>query len=148
MTFKFLPGVAIVLSVMALAGCATDNKVSYVDGVQASDAPYLARSITEFVSQELPPAATTLAIQPPQESQSGNALTPALHQQLASAGFGIASPDQHVPGAHTLRYLVSPLSGGLLVRLNFDMTQANRWYVRNSAGQLQPGSPFTVNGGK
>jgi type IV secretion system protein TrbH len=133
-------------AVLALGGCAAAQPgVSYVTEVTPADAAVLASDMADLIGRRLPAASSTLMPEPPPESQAGNALTPALRAALAGAGFTLAEPrTQTVPGAHSLRYLVTPLDGGVLVRLEVDRSAASRWYVRNSAGALQPGSPFTV----
>jgi hypothetical protein len=133
-------------AVLASGGCAVAPPgASYVAGVTPADAALLASDIADLIGRRLPAASSTLTPELPPESQAGNALTPALRARLAGAGFAIADPrTQKVPGAHSLRYLVTPLDGGMLVRLEVDRSAASRWYVRSSAGTLQPGSPFTV----
>jgi hypothetical protein len=141
---------AALLAALALGGCATTPRpsLSHVSGVSASDAALLANAMAQFLGQQLPRAATTLVLQPPSRDQASNALTPALHSALVQAGFGVqeAAPGTPLPnsGGYALRYLVSPLDAGVLVRLQYHQTEASRWYARNSSGQLQAASPFTV----
>jgi type IV secretion system protein TrbH len=133
-------------AVLALGGCAAVQPgASYVAEVTPADAAVLASDMADLIGRRLPAASSTLAPEPPPASQAGNALTPALRAALAEAGFALAeSRTQTIPGAHSLRYLVTPLDGGLLVRLEIDRSAASRWYERSGAGTLQPGSPFTV----
>jgi hypothetical protein len=58
----------------------------------------------------------------------------------------ITDNGQAVPArAHHLRYLVTSLDNGDLVRLTLDdATEGSRFFVRNTAGGLQSGGPFTV----
>jgi hypothetical protein len=140
--------VAALVATLALGGCATVSRTSsYVSEVSPADAATLASSIADYLGQQLPPANTTLVLQPPAQSQAHNALTPALTRALQRAGFGVYPPTQDAPapaGVHSIRYLVSPLNAGVLVRLQYDQTEASRWFARNSGRQLQAGSPFTV----
>jgi hypothetical protein len=104
--------------------------------------------MVDDLRQQLPPATTTLVLQPPPPSQADNALTPALRGALSHAGFGVFEPSKDTPplaGAHPIRYQVTPLEGGVLVRLHYDRTEAARWFARNRRGQLQAAGPFTVS---
>lgn len=133
---------------LALNGCALFQRgasSSYVAGVSPTDAPVLADAMAGVIGQQLPPTSTTLALQPPLQGQTDNALTPALTAALARAGFALADPAQPAPNTHSVRYRVTPLDSGLLLRVQLDADiEASRWYVRDRAGQLTPGSPTTV----
>lgn len=132
-----------------LAACAVAPAPgnSYVAQLQQpADAEMLANGMAEFVAARLPAASTTLALDPTPSAQEGNAVTPALAAALRRRGFAIAESEQPAPaGAHQLRYLVSPLDAGLLVRLTIDQsTEGARFFAHDSAGALQSGGPTTV----
>jgi hypothetical protein len=135
-----------VLAVCGLAGCAIGPNTSYVSSVLApTDATVIAAGIGSFMRIQLPAASTTLVLDPTPSDQVGNAVTPALANNLRQQGFAVvegAGP----PGAHTLRYWVTALDGsGELVRLRIDTwKEASRFFVRDTAGHLQSGGPFTV----
>ena len=132
---------ALIGAMLLLGGCAgVGPRSSYVEAVTPADAPVLAADIAGFVAERLPAAATTLALDAP----AGDSLTPVLRGELRRIGFGVADAGQNASGAHPLRYLVTPLDAGVLVRLHVDRTTASRLWLRNSAGTLQAGSPFTV----
>ena len=142
---------ASLLACASLAACAGGPGGSYVAPLTApADAQTLASGIADFMASSLPAAATTLALEPPSPEQSGNALTPVLADALRRRGFAtVDSGDAEVPpGARRLRYRVTPMDGGDLVRLTIDggAIQGNRFFVRNRAGILQAGGPFTVLG--
>ena len=130
---------------VALAACTIGG--SYVGGVSGpGDAQVLAYGMAEFVAQELPAASTTLVLDPIPAYQAENALTPALASALRSQGFAIAGENgAGIRGVRHLRYWVTPLDGGELVRIAIDdRTQGSRFFVRNTAGGLQAGGPFMV----
>lgn len=130
---------------LLLGGCVSFGaRSSYVEAVTPADAPVLAADIARFVSGRLPAASTTVALDEPDGGPTGDSLTPVLRDELRRIGFGVADAGQKAPGAHALRYLVTPLDPGVLVRLQVDRTTASRLWLRNSAGRLQTGSPFTV----
>ena len=130
-----------------LTGCAFGPNSSYVAQLQQpADAEILANGMTAFVAMRLPAASSTVALDPTPSDQAGNALTPALAAALRDHGFAVAENGQPVAAsAHRLRYLVTPLDNGDLVRLTLDdATEGSRFFVRNSAGGLQSGGPFMV----
>jgi hypothetical protein len=105
----------------------------------------IAGGIGTFLRTQLPVASTTLVLDPTPTAQARNALTPVLADDLRQQGFAVAE-DAKPAGSRTLRYWVTPLDGsGELVRLLIDgHERAARFFVRNAAGALQSGGPFTV----
>lgn len=129
-----------------VAGCAIGPNVSFVSGVQrSSDARVLGRGVAEFAAARLPDGGT-IALDPPISGQAGNAVTPVLTAALRRRGFGVVEGKAPAPpGAHRLRYLVTPLDNGDLVRVTLDgSTSGARFFARNTAGGLQAGGPYTV----
>jgi hypothetical protein len=130
-----------------LTGCALGPDSSYVAQLpQPADAETLANGIADFVAMRLPAASSTVELDPTPSDQARNSLTPALATALQRHGFAVAEDGQAVTaGAHHLRYLVTPLDNGDLVRLTLDdAAEGSRFFVRNAAGGLQSGGPFMV----
>ena len=137
---------AALLAACGLAACTDAPDTSYVSSLSGpADAKVIAAGIGAFLRTQLPAASTTLVLDPPQADQAGNALTPVLADDLRQQGFAVAQAAAPA-GAHTLRYWVTPLdASGELVRLTIDgRRQAARFFVRDTAGNLQSGGPFTV----
>jgi hypothetical protein len=111
-----------------------------------SNAEVLADGMATFVALRVPVASRTVVLDPTLADQAGNSLTPAVTAALRRRGFALAEDGQTVAaGVHHLRYLVTPLDNGDLVRLTLDdVTEGSRYFVRNSAGGLQSGGPFMV----
>jgi hypothetical protein len=131
----------------ALAACTVGPNTSYVSQLQQpADVDVLANGMAEFVSMRLPAASSTVVLDPTPSDQSGNAFTAAFASALRGSGFAVADDGQPVPaGAHHVRYLVTPLDNGDLARLTIDgSTEGSRFFVRNTAGGLQAGGPFTM----
>lgn len=142
---------ASLLACAGLSACAGSPASSYVMPLAAAaDAQTLAVGISDFMALSLPAASTTLALEPPLPDQAGNALTPLLADALRRRGFATldADGDAAPSGARRLRYWITPMDGGDLVRLTIDggAIQGNRFFARNTAGSLQAGGPFTVLG--
>lgn len=133
------------VAVSSLVACALGPSISYVGQVDTpADAQVLAAGMVVFVAAQLPAASSTVVLDPTPSDQAGNALTPAFVAALRDRGFAVAN-EAGTPGTHHIRYLVTPLDNGDLVRVSIDDgAQASRLFVRNSAGGLQAGGPFMV----
>lgn len=146
------------LALPAFAACGLSScaevgpRTSYVEPLShAGDAQVLAGSISTFLATQIPAAASTIALDPTPTDQDSNALTPVLAASLRQQGFAITTEANATPGTpaqtgHTLRYWITPMdSSGELVRLLLDGNkEASRFFVRNTAGTLQSGGPYTV----
>lgn len=134
------------LAAVALSACALDPNSSYVTEVRHPSDPFVvSHVVAEFVAFRLPPS-STVVLDPTPEDQAGNTVTPALTRELQGHGFAVVEGNRPAPpGAHRLRYLVTQLDGGDLVRLTLDgTTEGARFLVRNTAGGLQSGGPYTM----
>lgn len=142
------PGVRLFLLTAActLSACAVDADTSYVTSMSSpTDAKVIAAGISSFMRAQLPAASTTIVLDPTLSEQASNALTPVLADSLRQQGFAVAVSAAPA-GSHTLRYWVTPMdASGELVRLMIDgRKEASQFFVRNTAGNLQTGGPFTV----
>ena len=134
------------LAACCLTACAVGPNTSYVTALSApTDAVVIATGIGAFMRTQLPAASTTIALDPTPAEQASNALTPVLADSLRQQGFAVAQ-GLAPAGSHSLRYWVTPLdASGELVRLMIDdRKEASMFFVRNTAGNLQGGGPFTV----
>ena len=142
------PGLRLLLlaATGALSACAIGVDTSYVTSVSSpADAKVIAAGISGFMRAQLPAASTTIVLDPTPSEQASNALTPVLADSLRRQGFAVAVSAAPA-GSHTLRYWVTPMdASGELVRLMIDgRKEASQFFVRNTAGNLQSGGPFTV----
>ena len=132
----------------SLAACALGSGNSYVGQVDTpADAQVLAGDMAGFVAAQLPAASSTVVLDPTPSDQAGNDLTPAFAAALRDRGFAVVDAEQAgALGAHHIRYLATHLDNGDLVRVSIDggTMEASRFFVRNTAGDLQAGGPFTV----
>ena len=105
-----------------LGACALGPGSSYVSQVETpADAQALAADMVVFVAAQLPAASTTIVLDPTLSDQAGNALTPAFLAALLNRGFAVADEGQTgASGTHHIRYLVTALDNGDLVRLSID----------------------------
>jgi type IV secretion system protein TrbH len=132
----------------SVAACTLGPGSSYVDRIETpADAKVLAGDMADFVAGQLAAGSGAVILDPTPSDQDGNALTPALVAALRDRGFAVADARQvGAPGTHRITYLVTRLDRGDLVRLTIDggVAEASRFFVRNTAGDLQAGGPFTV----
>lgn len=132
-----------------LCACATTRpSMSYVaPELTPGDAAVLASDTATHLAEPLPPAKSTVVLDPP-AGQRADALTPALLSALRGAGYGVIEADRRVgpqAGEGTpVRYLVSPLENGVVLRLQYLGTEASRFYPRTVNGTLEAAGPFTV----
>ena len=123
------------LGLLLMAGCANGIQNSYVEAITSADAKVIGSGITAFVSDRQKPGAGPIALEVP---KGDGLLAPEIRSAMEGAGYKIVD----VGGKHRLRYQVTPLDTGMLVRLSLDGGDAARFYER-SAGTLAPTGPFT-----
>lgn len=134
------------LAALALGACASVRpSMSYVaPEVTALDAQALAGDVVAYLADPLPPAHTTLLLDPP--TNGPDALTAAMTEKLRARGYGVTVVDASGatrPGT-ALRYLASPLDNGLVLRLQYGGHEAAKLYPRTTTGQLLTNGPFTL----
>jgi len=141
---------ATMLLASALAGCASMRpSMSFVaPEITAPDAAKLAADAAQWLAKPLPPARTTIVLDPPASSRQGDVMTPAMVEQLRASGFGVVQvpkgKDAPTPQGVPVRFLVSPLDTGVLMRLQYQGVEAARFYPRSTSGALVEAAPFTV----
>ncbi len=132
---------------LLLSACATIRPgMSYVTpglSLSKSDATTLATDTVQHLSGTFPPAKNTLVLDTP---QGDNVVTPLLLAQLRSAGFGVIEAERGL--GVRIRYLVSPLDKGVVLRLQYLTVEAARFYPRGAGGNLLSAAPFTVKEAK
>ncbi|WP_244149732.1 conjugal transfer protein TrbH [Xenorhabdus eapokensis] len=134
-----------------MSACVTTRpSMSYVaPEITAKDAQVLATDAVSHLENPLPPARTTVSLDPPISNAQPDVLTPALLAALRMRGYGVTITDRktgRVAGkAMLLRYLASPFESGVIMRLQYLGIEASRFYPRATDGTLLlNGAPFTV----
>jgi hypothetical protein len=121
------------LSLVACSSAGWPNG-SVVQGVSQDDAKVLAPEISAYLLAALP-SHSTVAL----DTANPDPIAFVLIPQLQNDGFVRAD------GGHQVKYVADPTLGGLLLRISIDSSYgANRFFVRNTDGHLQPGGPLTV----
>lgn len=140
------------VAALVLSACATSRpSMSYVaKEVTAADAQILAADAVAHLADPLPPAHTTLVLDPP-ATATQDVLTEAMVSALRARGYGVTLVDPKIGTASDhetpLRYLASPLDQGVVLRLQYQGIEASRFYPRATDGKLlSNGAPFTVRG--
>jgi len=139
------------LVTVTLAGCvSTRPGMSYVaPDITAADAALLAADAVEHLRVSLPPAHTTVVLEPP---TTHDVVTPVLVERLRAAGYGLVlvepqggrAEEAKTANGVKVRYLVSPMQHGVLLRLQYKDVEAARFYPRGSDGNLVQSVPFMV----
>lgn len=124
--------------------------MSYVEPLTEPEAIVLANDISEHLITPLPRAQTTIVLDAPADT-SKDLLTPVLAAKLRENGYGVVEADPKKgpdPNDGTpIRYLVTPLESGIVLRLQYPGAEASRFYPRGSDGNLMTSQPFTVREG-
>lgn len=116
-----------------LAGCAMQP--SYVmQGLNGEASAATAADITAFVCTELKPDSVIVL----DRATGDTAVAPQLAQDLHQAGYRLAAS-----GPHHLRYEISTMSEGTVLRVMLDHATAARLY-QESSGVLESAGPLTV----
>lgn len=135
------------LAVSILSACTTMRpSMSYVaPGLNVQDAEIIASDSVAYLARNLPPAKTTIIIDP----SHSDILTITMQEKLASSGFGVVelknikNPDDIAQGT-LLRYISTPIEYGYALRLQYNNIEATRYYPRTTAGNITPVAPFVT----
>lgn len=134
----------------ALGGCtilpvgATSSYMAPI--VTSADRHVIAADASAHLATILPPARTTILLQP---SVDESAVDPFV-TGLREAGFGVIEDVQRrrvaapPPQGTKLRYIVAPFETGIVLRLQYQRREDARFYDRAADGSLIVASPFTV----
>ncbi|GLU28237.1 hypothetical protein Brsp01_34700 [Brucella sp. NBRC 12950] len=133
-----------------ISGCQTVARpsVSYVSvNLPAAEATQLAADAVSYLSDELPPARTTIIITSRAVGIDEDQVTSAMTAALRNTGYGVVTANlarqDKIPGV-ALRFLVSRLEEGILLRFQYNGHEAARFYIRTPTEGLVPVSSFTV----
>lgn len=139
----FIPLVAVSI----LSACTTMRpSMSYVaPGLNAQDAEIIASDSVAYLARTLPPAKTTIIIDP----KRSDILTKTMQEKLASRGFGVVELKnvksiEEVAQGTLLRYISTPIEYGYALRLQYNNIEATRYYPRTTAGNITPVAPFVT----
>jgi hypothetical protein len=143
----------IVMSILLITGCASlkdkleeiasrkNPVVSYIQpGINNADSVEVTSDMAQFLQGQMPAAKTTLALEPLK-----NPLHDELVAQLTQRGFGIV---QRNPGPEldvvALRYMVTTMDSGILVRMSYQHQVASRFYNRAMDGRLSLENRYSI----
>lgn len=144
--------IALVLCLVMLSGCTalkerlaarhanTNPNASFVDpSISNGDVDTIAMDMAQFLGTRLPPAKTTVVVE-----SFRNAFYARFREQLTVRGFGFVEGSQHSTDAVLLRYRVTPLDLGFLVRMEYNGLVASRFYRRANDGNLALNSKYSI----
>lgn len=137
-----------VAMISLLAGCAqpAPENTSHITGAQFRDTSALTVFIADILASSLTPADTTLRLAPfsgPDPAHAQILLTDTLRER----GFALSPDGMPYPGAHTVRYAVSPVGLNLLLELDVDDASATCLYGHEADGALRRAGSCTLRAG-
>lgn len=126
------------------SGCATfpalkqsKPSASYVSPeISLSESEEIARDMARFLSVRLPPAKTTIEL-----DSSVSMFHHFLFNELVWRGFGVVEHAED--GVVPLRYFVTTLDTGIVIRMKYDRQVAGRFYNR-VGNRLSFGNAYAV----
>lgn len=130
-----------------LSACTTMRPgMSYVaPGLNKQDAATIAADTVAHLAQNLQPAKTTIILDPQQRT---DVLTVAMQETLIARGFGVVRRNsaqmQEIEQGTPLRYISTPLEYGYALRVQYNNTEATRYYPRTTAGDITAVAPFVI----
>ncbi len=139
-------------ALLSLTGCQTarPNASQVTVNLPSAESAQLSGDAANFLAQQLPAARTTLVLATGITGTIANTVSPAMIAALRSKGYGIAFSDPApTPGTNAvrLRFLVSRMDNGVLLRLRYGSSDASRFYLRTTGQGLVAVSPFSVREG-
>lgn len=136
---------ALIIGAYVMTGCATLTHVTsqqsnYIGMVSHADAEMVTKDMAGFLAEQLPPAKTTFSLDPMEDYFHYTLL-----ENLGEQGFGVvvhAPEEEHE--AIALRYAVSPVESGVVVRMKFQGKEVSGFYGRASNGGLSFNNIYAV----
>lgn len=128
------------------SGCATfpalkqsKPSASYVSPeISLAESEEIARDMARFLSAQLPPAKTTIEL-----DSSMSMFHEILFNELVWRGFGVIEHAPEDGDAVALRYFVTTLDTGIVIRMKYDRQVAGRFYNR-VGNRLSFGNAYAV----
>lgn len=133
---------------LSLAGCASHSadNTSHMTGTTFRDTSALTVFIADILANSLNPAQTTLRLLP-YEGEDPYKAEILLTDTLRERGFALSPDGMVYPGAHVIRYSVSPVGQNLLLELDVDDTNATCLYGHDNDGTLLRVGSCTLRSG-
>lgn len=134
---------------VALGGCVAEppQHLSTVESTNFRDASRLTVAIADILAANFTPAKTTLAVRP----LAGNdpmRVALLLEDSLRERGFALAPSGMDYPGAHRVRYSITPIDSDIELALDVDQGSATCVFDHDADGGLtQVGGCSVLSGG-
>lgn len=136
-------------AMMALVcGCADQSpSTSHVTGATFRDASALTVFIADILANSMDgPNSIIRLVQ--YDGPDPNHTEVLLMDTLRERGFALSPDGMSYPGAHTVRYSVSPVGQNLLLELDADDAEATCLYGHNADGVLERAGSCTIHNGQ
>lgn len=133
--------VSAICIVMSLVGCAQlealknrNTPTSFVAELNEADSKKIGKDMAAILANQFPVAKTTVYVEP-----SNTIVRAVLVDEMTAKGFGILDVRPDKGPAVVLKYFVTHLSNGILVRMRYGDVVASRYYGRQVDGNLFAG---------
>lgn len=115
---------------------------SWVDGLTPAESSQFSALVADAIQQQCPDKHIPILLSALPKKQAINTFLPNLAYALQQKGYTLAQPEQ-IP-SHQVRYRISSLPDGLLLRIKIDDLESSRLYQRSYSGALMAASPLTT----
>ena len=117
---------------------------SWIEPLPAHENAQLSEIVAQWVQTQIPDRKIPLILAEPPQRQAGSAFIPSLTYALQQRGYTIAGNNALAPNAARIRYRISTLNLGLLMRIKINTQEASRLYTRSNSGVLIAASPIST----
>lgn len=133
---------------IALGGCAgqAPDATSHISGATFRDTSALTVFIADILANSMDAPQSTIQLLPYSGPDTDHAQI-LLSDTLRERGFAISPEGMRYPGAHGVRYAVSPVGQNLLLELDVDDADATCLYGHDEDGALQRVGSCTLRAG-
>ncbi|MCE2576666.1 toxin co-regulated pilus biosynthesis Q family protein [Komagataeibacter sp. FNDCR2] len=134
--------------VAALSGCAgqAPDTTSHISGATFRDTSALTVFIADILANSMDARQSTIRLLPYSGADTSHAAI-LLSDTLRERGFALSPDGMRYPGAHDVRYAVSPVGQNLLLELDVDDADATCLYGHDGDGALQRVGSCTLRAG-
>lgn len=116
---------------------------SWVEPLPLASATQLAENIAELIDHQAREQKRPLAMAQMTREQLGNPLSISLEYALQRRGYSIATPNSLIPDTLPIRYRVTSIPTGILVRIRVADTYLTQVYSKTYTGALVASSPIS-----
>lgn len=144
MALRQLVGVGLAIAILAPTAAGAVS-LPWNDAQAIADGPAVASAQVATIRKHLPPAASTVIVQPMQPRDgTQRAYVVALEKALRASGYAVATDVATSPAAHPVQVGVRGLGEGYVLEVALNGRHQMQFYERDQSGGLRPAGPLTL----